>query len=145
MSEINLEEAKISVEGQWLSAEDLTNMIQEKMQAGDMKFSNLAAALEELNNALENSATLDIKLVLPKEEYEKLKAAGGDDDRESVRKAIMAFIGGSAAGVKRLAIKCPKCKSPIEIPTDERPLDVECSKCGTGGRLTAQNKWVKLD
>ncbi len=145
MSEINLEEAKISVEGQWLSAEDLTNMIQEKMQAGDMKFSNLAAALEELNNTLENSTTLDIKLVLPKEEYEKLKAAGGDDDRESVRKAITAFIGGSTAGVKRLAIKCPKCKASIEIPTDERPLDVECSNCGTGGRLTAQNKWAKLD
>lgn len=145
MGEINLEAAKISVEGQWLSAEDLTNIIQEKMQAGDMKFSNLAAALEELNNALENSTTLDIKLVLPKEEYEKLKAAGGDDDQESVRKAIMAFIGGSTANVKRLAIKCPKCKASIEIPTDERPLDVECSKCGTGGRLTAQNKWAKLD
>ncbi|MEE8430136.1 MAG: hypothetical protein V3S16_02710 [Candidatus Desulfatibia sp.] len=145
MSEINLEEAKISVEGQWLSAEDLANMIQEKMQAGDMKFSNLAAALEELNNTLENSTTLDIKLVLPKEEYEKLEAAGGDDDRESVRKAIMAFISGSTAGVKRLAIKCPKCKASIEIATDERPLDVECSKCGTGGRLTAQNKWAKLD
>lgn len=145
MTAINLEEAKINLESQWLSAEDLTNMIQEKIQAGDMKFSNLASALEELNNALENSTTLDIKLVLTKEEYEKLKAAGGDDDRESVRKALMAFIGGSAAGLKRLAIKCPKCKASIEIPTDERPLDVECSKCGTGGRLTSQNKWAKLD
>jgi len=145
MTAINLEEAKINIEGQWLSAEDLTNMIQEKMQAGDMKFSNLAAALEELNNALENSTTLDIKLVLPKEEYEKFKAAGGDDDRESIRKAIQAFIGGSAGGVKRLAIKCPKCKASIEIPTDERPFDVECAKCGTGGRLTAQDKWAKLD
>jgi hypothetical protein len=145
MTAINLEEARINLEGQWLSAEDLTNMIQEKMQAGDMKFSNLATALEELNNALENSTTLDIKLVLTKEEYEKLKAAGGDDDRKSVLKALTAFIGGSTAGLKRLAIKCPKCKASIEITTDERPLDVECSKCGTGGRLTAQNKWAKLD
>jgi hypothetical protein len=145
MTAINLEEARINLEGQWLSAEDLTSMIQEKMQAGDMKFSNLATALEELNNALENSTTLDIKLVLTKGEYDKLKAAGGDDDRKSVRKALMAFIGGSTAGLKRLAIKCPKCKASIEIPTDERPLDVECPKCGTGGRLTAQNKWAKLD
>ncbi len=145
MNAINLEEARINLENQWLSAEDLTNMIQQKMQAGDMKFSNLATALEELNNALENSTTLDIKFVLTTEEYEKLKAAGGDDDRESVRKAILTFIGGSAAGVKRLAIKCPKCKASIEIPTDERPFDVECAKCGTGGRLTAQNKWAKLD
>lgn len=145
MSEINLEEARISVEGQWLSAEDLTDMIQKKMQAGDMKFSNLAAALEELNNALENSTTLNIKLVLAKEDYEKLRAAGGDDDREMVRNAIITFIGGSAAGVKKLFIKCPKCKGPIEIATDKRPLDVECAKCGTGGRLTAQNKWAKLE
>jgi len=144
MGEINLEEAKINVDGQWMSAEDLAKIIQEKMQAGDMKFSNLAAALEELNNALENSTTLDIKLVLPKEEYQQLQALGGEDDHECVRKAIIAFIGGSAAGTKKLVIKCPKCKGPIEIATDERPLDVECSSCGTGGRLTAHNKWAKL-
>ncbi len=145
MTAINLEEAKINLEGQWLSAENLTNMIQEKMQAGDLKFSNLAAALEDLNNALENSTTLDIKFVLTKEEYEKLKAAGGDDDRESVRKALMVFIGGSAGGVKRLAVKCHKCEASIEIQTDERPLDIECAKCGTGGRLTEKNKWAKID
>ncbi|MBU0986710.1 MAG: hypothetical protein KKH68_05590 [Proteobacteria bacterium] len=144
MNEINLEAAKINIEGQWLSAEDLTNMIQEKIKSGDMKFSNLAAALEELNNALENSAKLEIRLVLPKADYEKFKAIGGDDDRECVRKAIMAFIGGSAAGPKKLVIKCPKCKGPIAITTDERPLDIECSKCGTGGRLTPENKWAKL-
>lgn len=144
MSTIDLEDAKINLDGQWLSADDLANMIQEKMQAGDMKFSNLAAALEELNNALESSTTLDIKLVLPKEEYQQLQAIGGDDDRECVRKAIMAFIGGGVAGKKKLIIKCPKCKGPIEITTDERPLEVECSKCGTGGRLTPQNKWAKL-
>jgi len=132
MSAIDLEDAKINVDGQWLSGEDLTNMIQEKMQAGDMKFSNLAAKLEELNNALENSTTLNIKLVLPKEKYQQLQALGGDDDRECV------------AGKKKLIIKCPKCKGPIEITTDERPLEVECSKCGTGGNLTAENKWAKL-
>ena len=32
MNEIRLEEAKIKIEGQWLSAEDLTHMIQEKMK-----------------------------------------------------------------------------------------------------------------
>lgn len=153
MREINLEDAKINLDGQWLAAEDLTKMIQEKMQAGDMKFSTLAAALEELNNALENSAKLDIKLVLTKEEYQRLKSIGGDDDRECVRKAIMAFIGGGVAGPaadvpagadKKLTIKCPKCKGPIEIKTDERPIEVECAQCGTGGRITPQNKWAKL-
>ncbi len=152
MDEINLDDAKIKVNGNWLSAEDLTNSIQEKMKTGDMKFSGLAAALEELNKAIENSQAIEVRLVLPIEDYKKLKALGGSDDRESIRKAIMAFIGGgikrpSAEGVekKKMVIKCPKCKSPIEISSDRRPLNVECSKCGMGGRLTPENKWAKLD
>jgi len=152
MVEINLDDAKIIVNGEWLSAEDLTNMIQEKMKTGDMKFSSLAAALEELNKTMEDSQTIEIRLVLPKENYKKLKALGGDDDRVCVRKAIMAFIGGGIkkTGVevkdkKKLVIKCPRCKSLIEITTDKRPLNVECSNCGMGGRLTPENKWAKLD
>ena len=152
MGEINLDDAKIIVNGEWLSAEDLTNMIQEKMKTGDMKFSNLASALEELNKTMEDSQTIEIRLVLPKENYKKLKALGGDDDRVCVRKAIMAFIGGGikktgAEGMekKKMVIKCPKCKSPIEIVSDRRPLNVECSNCGMGGRLTPENKWAKLD
>ncbi len=152
MGEINLDDAKIIVNGEWLSAEDLTNMIQEKMKTGDMKFSGLASALEELNKAIENSQAIEVRLVLPKEEYKKLKALGGSDDRECVRKAIMAFIGGGvkkpgAAGMekKKMVVKCPKCKSPIEIASDRRPLNVECSNCGMGGRLTPENKWAKLD
>jgi ribosomal protein S27E len=152
MGEINLDEAKINVNGDWFSAEDLANSIQEKMKAGDMKFSGLASALEELNKTMEDSQAIEIRLVLPKEEYKKLKALGGSDDRESVRKAIKAFIGGrvkktGAEGMekKKMVIKCPKCKSPIEIVSDRRPLNVECSNCGMGGRLTPENKWAKLD
>ena len=152
MGEINLDDAKIIVNGEWLSAEDLTNMIQEKMKTGDMKFSSLASALEELNKTMEDSQTIEIRLVIPKENYKKLKALGGDDDRVCVRKAIKAFIGGGvkktgAEGMekKKMVIKCPKCKSPIEIVSDRRPLNVECSNCGMGGRLTPENKWAKLD
>ncbi len=151
MNEINLQDGKIKIDGEWFSAEDLTNMIQEKMQIGDMKFSNLAAALEELNKALEDTNTLEIRLVLSKKEYDKLKALGRGDDYECVRQAIMAFIGGGRAepvvkaeDKKKMVIKCPKCKAPIEITSDERPLAVECSHCGTGGRLTPENKWAKL-
>lgn len=148
MSEIQLEEGTINVDGEWLSADELKQRIQEKMQSGDMKLTALAAALEELNAAIENSQALEIKLVLPNEIYEKLKAFGGDDDRESVRKAIMTFIGsdGKKAGSKKmLVVKCPQCKGAIEVKTEERPTVVECPQCGTSGRLTAKNKWAKLD
>jgi hypothetical protein len=157
MSEINLDDAKIRFEGEWLSAEDLANKIQEKMQSGELKFASLAAALEELNNAMENTHTLDIKIVITKDQYKKLQVLGGNDDRGAVRKAIMKAIGSGAPSAhtesktsgpvskKQTIIKCPGCKSPIKIETDERPTVVECPTCGISGRLTQENKWAKLD
>ena len=149
MSEIHLEDKTIYIDGEWLTADDLTRRIQRKMESGDMKLTTLAAALEELNIALENSQTLEVKLVLPNEDYEKLTSFGGDDDRESVRKAILSFIGSEPqpAGKqkKKLVIKCPQCMAPIEVTSDERPVVVECDHCGTSGRLTDQNRWARLD
>ncbi|MFC1816763.1 hypothetical protein ACFL0M_12710 [Thermodesulfobacteriota bacterium] len=159
MSDIRLDDGTINVEGEWLTVEDLTRLIQEKIQSGEMKLTNLAAPLEELNTALENCYTLEIKLVITKDAYERLKAFGGEDDRESVRKSIITFIGGAdqpaaaATGavapepVEKLTIKCPhpQCMSPIEITTDERPVIVECPNCGISGKLTAENEWTKLD
>ena len=151
MHEINLGEAKINVDGVWFSADDLTKKIQDKIAEGDMKFADLAGALEKLQNALENATTLDVKVVLSKDEYQKLQAIGGEDDRDCITKAILAFIGGEQTtpdakdkNKKKLVIKCPKCKAPFEITSDDRPLDVECPLCGTGGRLTPENKWAKL-
>ena len=93
MSEIHLEDKTINIDGEWLNSNDLKRRIQEKMESGDMKLTALANALEELNSALENAHTLEVKLILTNEDYDKLKAFGGDDDRESVRKAILNFIG----------------------------------------------------
>jgi len=148
MNDINLQEAKIKFEGQWLAVEDLTGRIQEKMDAGDMKFSTLAKALEKLNTALENSHTIETKIVIPNVDYEKLKELGGEDDLKCVRKAIMAFIEGGVQGApaaepegkKKKAIKCAKCKASIEIPADEMPAEIKCPECGTIGRLKSQNK-----
>lgn len=157
MSEINLDDAKIKFEGEWFSAEDLANKIQEKMQSGELKFAGLAAALEELNKAMENTHTLDVKIVITKDQYKKLQVLGGNDDRGAVRKAIMKAIGSGApiaqkdakttepVNKKQTIIKCPGCKSPIKIETDERPTVVECPTCGISGRLTQENKWAKLD
>ena len=155
MYDIRLDEGTINYEGDWVSVDDLTQMIQEKMQAGEMKFAKLAGALEELNKALENSVAIETKLVLTKEEYDKLKSLGGEDDRECVRQAIAAFIsgGGEEKGTaevaeptegnsnsndkKKVIVKCTKCKTPIEVATDERPVEIKCPNCGATGRLKA--------
>ena len=111
MSEINLDEAKINLGGEWFSADELSSKIQEKMKSGDMNFADLAAALEELNKVMENKQTLEIKTVITKEEYSKLKSLGGEDDKEAVKKAIRDFIGDDPAGAggKKKVIKCSKC------------------------------------
>ncbi|CAB5089829.1 hypothetical protein D3OALGA1CA_832 [Olavius algarvensis associated proteobacterium Delta 3] len=144
MGTINLEEAKIKVDDEWLSVEELTQRIQEKMETGDMKFAGLASALEQLNHALENSRTLEISTVLTRDEYQRLKEIGGGDDRECVRQAIAAFIGSSgsaeANGKKRAVIRCSKCQTLIEIPPgDERPSEVKCPNCNAVGRLKAKH------
>ena len=76
MSEINLVDAKINFEGEWLSTEDLSNEIQEKLQAGDMNISDLATALEELSNAQESSQIIEARIAITKEQYEKLHIGG---------------------------------------------------------------------
>ena len=111
----------------------------------------------ELNKAMENSHILDVKIIITKDQYKKLQILGGNDDREAFRKAIMKAIGSNTPsgqmGFKSLEpdmknqtlIKCPGCKSPIKIETDERPALVECPTCGISGRLTRENKWAKLN
>ena len=164
MSHIDLQAGKINFEAQWLSVDDLVGRIQEKMNAGDMKFSEMASALEELNRALENSHTIETKITIPTAAYEKLKALGGEDDLACVHKAIMAFIqedvskapvpepavepavepaaepAAEPEGKKQKVIKCAKCKAAIEIPAGEKPTEIECPECGTVGRLKSKNK-----
>ncbi|MFC1812181.1 hypothetical protein ACFL03_05770 [Thermodesulfobacteriota bacterium] len=228
MHEINLDDAKIKIDGEWLSTEDLARKIEEKIQAGDLKISHLATALEELNKAIENSHTIEIKLAISNQDYEKLKALGGENDREAVRKATLSFIKGhkqieqplsvetteaaveesvseppppaedieapveklsveepageppppakdtkapveelsvedlsiekpadetppsakdtqvpveepEEAADKKVVVNCFKCKSPIDITTDERPIDIKCPNCNTTGRLDSNN------
>jgi hypothetical protein len=154
MNEIRLEDATINFGGEWLSADEIKARIKEKMDGGDMKFADLAAALETLNKGMENAHALEVKVVITKAEYEKLRKAGGDDDNASVRAAIKAFIGGrkvkadapktapkpekkaKPAGKAPDVTHCTKCKSPIEVPSDERPLELECEFCGTSIVLT---------
>ena len=147
MREINLEKARINYEDEWLSAEELTQKIQEKMQEGDKKFADLAGALEELSKAMENSHTVETRVAISKPDYEKLKELGGEDDLGAVRKAVMAFIQGESKeapapepGKKKAVVKCSKCNEPIEIPTDERPTEITCPSCGSTGRLKPKEK-----
>ncbi|MFZ5570385.1 MAG: hypothetical protein ACOZF0_08270 [Thermodesulfobacteriota bacterium] len=153
MHPINLNDGTIEYEGRWLTIHDLTAAIQKKIESGDMKFAELAAALEELNKAIENSRTISVKLILEKTEYEALREKGQADDRECILKAIKAFIGKEPAAVKESfaetiaympppkkikkkgKIKCAGCGKPIEVSLDEEESEIHCSHCGARGLL----------
>jgi hypothetical protein len=107
-----------------------------------MKVAGLAAALERLNTALENSHCLEVSLVISKNEYDQLKAMGGMDDRECVRKAIMSFIGyktnkGTAANkqMKKRA-SAGGAEGSVPAPLDDgtavvSDAPVRCFQCKT--------------
>jgi hypothetical protein len=96
MSKIRLEDATISFEEKWLSVDDLSKKIQDKISAGDMKFADIAEALEELQAVIEQSQTIDVTLVITKAEYKSFTSIGGKNDNDCVRKAIMYYIGNSS-------------------------------------------------
>ncbi len=157
MHHLNLEEGKIKISGEWCSRDILSQRIREKIKNEDYRFADLAAALERLNIALENSHRLEVNVVISKEEYEKMKALGGMDDRECIRKAIMAFIGynvrmdrtekniGLAA--KNEWTSCysdPKAPSPEPDPATENIIKekttVRCFKCKSTMEISTRGK-----
>jgi len=164
MDHIDLENGKIQYEGDWYSAEDLKKSIQEKINMGDMKFSKQAALLEELNTALETSHILETKIILTKDQYEKLTVIGGGNDNKCVRKAVLAYIDEydsetpevefvakdekeeekkpkTGARKKTITINCSKCSAPIEIDMTDMPSEVRCPNCNARGILkTHKNK-----
>ncbi|MCF8050754.1 MAG: hypothetical protein K9L59_05920 [Desulfobacterales bacterium] len=176
MAEIRLTEGSIHFQEEWLTADAIKARIKEKMDAGDMKFADLAAALEELNQAMENARRIEVRIVLTQEDYERLQQRGGEDDNESVRKAILAFIAGAekspptmemeapeppaaetAEKAKRpeqaepepvevaATIPCSKCKKPVKVPSNDRPLELECEFCGTSIVLEGEKEEERLD
>jgi hypothetical protein len=118
-----------------------------------MKFAGLAAALEELKSFLDSACIIEEKIVLSKDDYDKLKKLGGGDDNECILKAIMAYISKAdfevqpeidvetAPSVREneitntTIIKCAKCRASIEVPTSNMPSEIKCSQCGATGQL----------
>ncbi len=138
MGEINLDDGKILVEQQWMSADDIKQQIQEKMDAGDMKFAGLAKALEELNRAMEGAKVLQVRTVITKDQYEKLRSLAGGDDRACVKAAIAAFIGQAGGKGKKRYIRCANCKARIDLPSGERPTEIRCPECNAVGKLKSR-------
>ncbi len=147
MKDINLEESKIKIEEKWFSAEEIAQEIQKKIQAGDMKLSAYASALEKLTVAIENSHVIDVKLTLTKEEYNRFKSLGKGTDTECIRKAVRMFMASKKQAEKQSEKKTVKqsLKEKYATPTNESSAKSEpdkiignCIKCKTSIEIQAE-------
>jgi len=89
---INLDDAKVSYEDQTFPAIHLIGQLKTELREAAFRISAIAETLENLHSALLNSHTLEVKLTLSKEEYNKFKSLGGRDDNERIREAVMGII-----------------------------------------------------
>ncbi len=92
MSIIDLTDAKVSYEGKNLPAINLISKLQTQLLEVTNRMTAIASTLGNLQAALLNSNTVDVKLTLSKEDLGIFRSLRGMDDSERIRKAIMALI-----------------------------------------------------
>ncbi len=49
-------------------------------------------------------------------------------------------VASEARTIEPFKIKCPRCRGPIEIRSDKRPLQIECGKCGAKGHIKGHKR-----
>jgi len=99
MGIINLADAKVAYEGQMLPAINLISKLQTQLQEAASKMAAIATTLGDLQTALLNSHTVEVKLTLSKEDYGRFRSMGGMDDSERIRKAVMTVIHPEESGI----------------------------------------------
>ena len=99
MGIINLADAKVAYEGQMLPAINLISKLQTQLQEAASRMAAIATTLGDLQTALLNSHTVEVKLTLSKEDYGRFRSMGGMDDSERIRKAVMTVIHPEESGI----------------------------------------------
>ncbi len=120
MSIVNLADVKVNYEGQNVSAINLICKLQTQLNEALSRLDAISSALGELQGALLNSNTVEVKLILTKEDYGRFTNLKGKDDSERVRNAVMNIIHPSetepivsAAPLQRLTIEEIKRPNPL--------------------------------
>ncbi|MEW6259234.1 MAG: hypothetical protein AB1547_04940 [Thermodesulfobacteriota bacterium] len=78
----------VMYEGQAYALKDLMLKLQDEVRQMADRLTRMASLLGELHRTLESTRTIEVKLSLSREEYERFKSLQGDDDRERILQAI---------------------------------------------------------
>ncbi len=92
MTTINLADAKVSYEGQNVPAINLLAKLQTQLQEVACRLATIASAVGDLQAALLDSETIEVKLTFSRDDFARLRSLTGGDDGERIRKAVMALI-----------------------------------------------------
>jgi DNA-directed RNA polymerase subunit RPC12/RpoP len=125
MSIINLKEAKVSYEGQTLPAVDLIGKLQAQLQETSSRMAAIAATLGQLQTALLNSHTVEVKLTLSKEDYDRFRVLGGVDDSDRIRKALMTVIHSDEIEISPVYVQSRLAVDAADPPTLSPSLEPE--------------------
>lgn len=127
MSIINLADAKVSYEGQKIPAIDLISKLQVQLQEASSRMAAIATTLGHLQTALLNSHTVEVKLTLTKEDYNRFRALGGVDDSDRIRTAVMNVIRSEEADASSASVQSQSVVAegiePV-LSTNPEPQDI---------------------
>jgi hypothetical protein len=127
MGMINLADAKVSYEGQTLPAINLISKLQTQLREAACRIATIAETLGDLQTALLNSHTVEVKLTLSKEDYGRFKSMEGLDDNERIRRAIMSVIHPEEPVVSSKAVASGTAltdvvSKPAHLPVESAPV-----------------------
>lgn len=123
MGIINLADAKVSYEGQTLPAINLISKLQTQLREAACRIATIAETLGDLQAALLNSHTVEVKLTLSKEDYGRFKSMEGMDDSERIRNAIMTVIHPEESGISGEAGKLRPAETVVESRQAPPPVE----------------------
>jgi len=123
MSTIDLADAKVSYEGKNLPAINLISKLQTQLLEAANRMAAIASTLGDLQAALLNSNTIDVKLTLSKEDFGRFKSLGGMDDSERIRKAVMALIHPEKADISPGPVESLQVVTSGESGSATRPVE----------------------
>lgn len=121
MSTINLADAKVSYEGQNVPAINLLGKLQLQLQEVACRLATIASTLGDLQAALLNSETIEVKLTFSREDFARLRSLGGGDDSERIRNVVMTLIHPEEATIPSTSIESPPDGMPGESSPGSSP------------------------
>ncbi len=91
--ELDIDRELANYDGEWLSVEDLSSRIKQKVAAGDFRVARLSLALQRLEEALESVKTVELRIT-PElmEAYARIADAEQQPVSMTLRRALVHYL-----------------------------------------------------